>query len=99
MNPQTEMTFDGRTYDPALDKERLSSLLAKVYWTLRNHPETWFTLSELYVRCGGSEAGLSARLRDLRKAKFGSHVIAMRRRGDPKRGIFEYRLADPTPTS
>ena len=52
----------------------------------------WFTLDELSALCGGSVASVSARIRDLRKARFGMHYMQGRRipRGD---GLWEYRMA------
>jgi len=41
---------------------------------------------------GGSEAGISARLRDFRKIKFGGHKVYRRRRGEASKGLHEYRL-------
>ena len=79
--------FDGATYDPALDEDRLRTLLGRVYQYLRYGG--WVTLHEVAECCGGSEAGVSARIRDLRKAKFGGYTIA-RRRVDG--GLFEYRM-------
>jgi len=38
---------------------------------------------------GGSEASVSARLRDLRKAKFGAHTIERQR---VSAGLFRYRM-------
>jgi hypothetical protein len=52
----------------------------------------WRTLEEIRSRVGGSEAAISARLRDLRKDKFGGHIVESRRRGDGSRGLWEYRL-------
>lgn len=69
--------FGGQTYDSALDAERLSSQLGRVYAVMRDGE--WHGLSELSARCGGSEASVSARLRDLRKPKFGSHAILRQR--------------------
>jgi hypothetical protein len=40
----------------------------------------------------GSEAGVSARLRDFRKSDFGGHVVNRRRRGECSLGVFEYQL-------
>jgi hypothetical protein len=86
--------FDGLTFDPALDLERLESQLGRVYRCLKGG--RWFTLSELQTAVGGSEAGISARLRDLRKTKFGGHQVLRRRRGDPAKGLWEYRLNGDT---
>ena len=82
--------FDGETFDSKLDEIRLNGQLAKVYnWMSDGN---WRSLSELKNLAGGSEAGCSARLRDLRKPKYGSHIVNRRRRGDPRAGTFEYQL-------
>jgi hypothetical protein len=46
-----------------------------------------------YDNIGISEAGISARLRDLRKPEYGSHVIV--RRATNHKGVFEYRMVMP----
>lgn len=79
--------FDGRTYDPALDQRRLEKLLGRV-WALMCDGQ-WRTLGEIAALVGGSEAGISARLRDLRKPQFGEYVVDRRRRDG---GLFEYRV-------
>jgi hypothetical protein len=95
------VTFQGATYEPRHDKERLTRQLDRVRECMLEKmlPEhtagQWLTLSELVHWCGGSEAGISARLRDLRKPQFGGYIVERRRRGDPKRGLFEYRLLPP----
>lgn len=88
--------FDGATIEPEKDELRLAGQLQKVAELMKDHQ--WRTLGELASKVGGSEAGVSARLRDLRKPKFGSHLVERRRRQrgdsgpDPKSGLFEYRL-------
>ena len=52
----------------------------------------WRTLPTIAAAVGGSESGCSARVRDLRKQKCGGHRVERRRRGDRRRGLFEYRL-------
>ena len=47
-------------------------------------------LEELATRCSASQAGVSARLRDLRKAKFGSQTIEKRYVAN---GLWVYRLS------
>ncbi len=91
------MTFDGKTYDPALDEKRLKRQLGRVYEVMRDGQ--WRSLAELRTETcwhrevgEDTEASLSARLRDLRKDRFGGYVVEHRRRGDPKSGLFEYRL-------
>lgn len=80
--------FSGQTFDPALDGARLNTQLHKVYDVMRDYQ--WHTLRELADRVGGSESGVSARLRDLRKQRFGVHVIEGKRIG--KSGTWQYRL-------
>lgn len=80
---QLELSYEARH-----DKIRLDTLLGLVLEALRTG--AWLTLSELRERTGrGSEAGISARIRDLRKFGF---TVSRRRRGEAKRGLFEYRL-------
>lgn len=52
----------------------------------------WRTLDEMSDSLGDSKQSLSARLRDMRKARFGAHIVNRRRRGLPKEGLFEYQL-------
>ena len=52
----------------------------------------WHTLAEVSARTGIPEASVSARLRDLRKAKYGAHRVECRRRFGDKYGTREYRL-------
>jgi hypothetical protein len=90
--------FDGETYvperddDPGSDRERLARQLDCVRREMSDH--NWHTLDELAAACHGSEAGVSARIRDLRKPKHGSHVVERRYAGG---GLHEYRLAASGP--
>lgn len=94
MSVQREHAFDGDSYEPELDFERLSTLLERVHATMRDGQ--WHTLAGLVRNCGGSEASVSARLRDLRKARHGYHDIRKRRvEGHP--GLFEYRMHSARP--
>lgn len=79
----------------ACDAPRLSTLLATVRAVMESGD--WLTLSEIALSClargvHGSEAGISARLRDFRKAAHGSRRVDRRRRGEPSNGLWEYRL-------
>lgn len=82
--------FDGATFDPAKDEVRLTKHLARVYECLKDG--SWWTLQRLKTTIGGSEAGCSARIRDLRKEKFGAHKIERRRIEDS--GLYEYRMVN-----
>ena len=86
--------FDGITYSPEFDYERLGAQLKRVFSVIRDGH--WYTLRELsHITGDASEAAISARLRDLRKTKFGGFQIDRRRRGDPKLGIWEYQMKNP----
>jgi len=79
--------FDGETYEPKRDRVRLTGQLARVFYAMRG--AEWTTLRDLADLAQGSEAGVSARLRDLRKQRFGGHTIERRRVTD---GLWEYRM-------
>lgn len=87
--PMPERRFDGETYDPQQDCARLTGQLLKVYDAMK--AGGWHSLAELSDRCGGSEASISARIRDLRKARFGAHKIE-RQRQSPFTGVWIYRM-------
>ena len=86
-------TFDGPCYDPALDCKRLTTQLGKVYHLMISGG--WYTLSEISYAIKEPEASISAQLRHLKKERFGSYVVNKQRRGDPHRGLWEYRLLPP----
>ena len=98
--------FDGKTYDPALDKSRLKSQLGRVFDVMADG--RWHTLADIeeaifsqHGKCD-SQPGISARIRDLRKPKFGGYEIEHRRvtlrahnLSEPiKTGTWEYRIAN-----
>lgn len=56
----------------------------------------WHTLDALVESCGGTHASIYARLRDLRKKKFGEHKISSRRKGSKWKGVWQYRLGSDT---
>ena len=80
--------FDGSTYEPQRDYVRLSGQLYSVKAILSDRQ--WHTLTEIAQRINGSEAGVSARIRDLRKPKFGSHTIE---RQHLEHGLWRYRMS------
>jgi hypothetical protein len=79
--------FDGSTFEPALDAKRLTSQLERVRALMGDGQ--WRTLGEIQAACGGTEARISARLRDLRKPRFRGHTVDRRRIIG---GLYEYRL-------
>jgi len=86
---QQALIFDGPTFEPARDGERLTIQLERVRSIVSDG--RWITLAQLARRAGGSEASVSARLRDLRKFRHGSHTIERRY---VENGVWEYRMAD-----
>ena len=78
--PVTAPDFDGVTYDPARDKARLTRQLERVYEVVRHGD--WHTLASIASITGAPEGSVSARLRDLRKEKFGSYDIRRKRVGN-----------------
>lgn len=87
---QLEMRFNGSDYDPALDKERLTKQLGRVYSLMIDGK--WRTLSEIEAVTGDPQASISAHLRTLRKARFGSYIVNKQRRGIRTQGLFEYQV-------
>ena len=97
MQPVLDFTvparFDGVTYEPALDRTRLTAQV-KIVWALMLD-RRWRSLHEIHQQCGAPEASISARLRDLRKTRFGGHMVNRRRR-TIEAGTWEYQLV-PNP--
>lgn len=84
--------FDGGTYDALRDGDRLSRQYDVVYDLMRDgRPRT---LAEIAALTGCPEASVSARLRDMRKPRFGGHDVVRAYKLD---GVWSYRvvLAEP----
>lgn len=79
--------FDGDTFDAEHDQARLETQLAKVRSLMLDGQ--WRTLCQIQAVCGGSEAGISARLRDLRKLKNGGYAVERQR---VLGGLYAYRV-------
>lgn len=87
----SKSAFPGPAVDPELDDVRLTGLLREVFKLMQDGQ--WRTFKEIQTAIGrGSEAGISAMLRNLRSKSRGSHKVDRQRRGEPKSGLFEYRL-------
>jgi len=87
---QLKLMFDGATYEPEHDEDRLGAQLGRVLALMRDG--RWRTLGEIAAATGDQQQSVSARLRDLRKERYGGHRVDRRRRGEPKSGLFEYGL-------
>ena len=82
--------FDGATYEPRADHVRLTKQLAVVAAVMSDGK--WHTLSAIASITGCNHASISARLRDLRKTKFGGYTVERRRAANVESGLFEYRV-------
>ena len=83
-----ESPFDGETIEPEADDKRLASQGARLFDLMSDGK--WRTLTAIQAVGGGSEAGVSARLRDGRKSRFGGHTL--NRMALAPRGLFAYQL-------
>lgn len=86
---QIALPFDGDTYDPEKDGARLGKQLLAVRKLMLDG--IWRTLAEIERDTGYPQASVSARLRDLRKEKFGGYSVE-RRRSEYAAGLYEYRV-------
>jgi hypothetical protein len=84
----TTPDFDGVTYDRAQDHARLTNQLALVRDYMLRHGE-WRTLREIHAATGVEMPSASARLRDLRKSKFGAYAVERER---VSKGLYRYRV-------
>jgi hypothetical protein len=81
------MSFGGVTFNAARDGARLSEQLVRVFNVMADNQ--WRTLGELAAATNAPEASVSARLRDLRKPKFGGLTVESR---FLTRGLWAYRI-------
>lgn len=87
--PPQALHFDGATYEPARDEKRLSGQLERVREAMGDG--AWWTLERLTARVGGTTPAVSARIRDLRKPRFGAHKVERKSLGH---GLFAYRTVE-----
>lgn len=85
--PPAETAFDGATYVPGRDHVRLAGQMLAVFELMKDG--RWRTLAEIAETVKGTEAAVSARLRDFRKAKYGGREV---RREHVGSGLFRYKL-------
>jgi hypothetical protein len=95
---QLDLDFDGSTYDQQIDGIRLGKQLKAVYEIMKDGQwRTIYQLSQEVKSFFGQDCptqSASARLRDLRKPKFGGFKINRRRRNNS--GTWEYSINDLT---
>ena len=89
----TGQRFNGPAYDAMLDNTRLGQQIKRVFDVMWDH--AFRTLAEIREITGDPEASISAQLRHLIKPRFGSFVKNKQRRGDEKRGLWEYQILPP----
>lgn len=82
--------FDGPAYSPEHDKARLTSQLETIRELMADGQ--WRTLTEIERETGYRSASISAQLRHLRKPRFGAWAVDKQHRGEPKEGLWEYRV-------
>lgn len=78
---------DGETFRPDRDQSRLDKQSDRVFTLMKDG--AWRTKNEMEKLTGDDWASISARLRDYRKPKFGSHRVEKKYLQD---GLFAYRL-------
>lgn len=87
MSNQQSLDFDGKTYEPERDGQRLSGQLDRVKRLLLGGGA--FTLQEIAERAQVPLGTVGTRIRDLRKERWGSHTI---KRTYVSNGLFTYEL-------
>lgn len=80
-------TFDGDTYEPGRDGDRLTAQLKRVKTLMLDGRAR--TLAEIAERIAAPESSVSARLRDLRKPRNGCLIVE---RQYLRRGLFTYTV-------
>lgn len=95
------MSTHGPAYDEKLDGKRITKQMGRVLFLMLGR-KNGLTLKEICTilktahGCEFPESSVSADLRHLRKAKFGGYeVTKCRRKGQEKRGVWEYWVRIP----
>lgn len=82
--------FNGADYVPERDDVRLIPQHERIKAYMMDG--RWRTLAAIAAATNTPEASVSAQLRHLRKARFGSHTIEREHIGG---GLYQYRMAAP----
>ena len=93
--------FRGSDYDRRVDLDRLDTQLGRILRVMLDPEGRFWTVAELAAECrcrwpdqGFPEPSVSAQIRNARKPPHNCRWDS-RRRGDPKRGLFEFALWRP----
>jgi hypothetical protein len=86
-SPVESVQFDGETFDQERDGSRLNKQLQAVKQLMSDG--IWRSLAQIAESVGYPEASVSARLRDLRKPKFGGYTVE---RKYINKGLHHYRV-------
>ena len=89
-NLKPSFKFDGPGLIPEKDFPRLNRQQQRVFDLMIDGK--WRTLNEISRITGDPLQSISARLRDMRKIRFGGHAVDKRPRGERSKGLWEYRL-------
>ncbi len=87
MNNQLKFDFDGSDYKHKRDSVRLSGQLLRIWDVMKDGQ--WRTLDQISELTRTPHSSASAQLRNLRKERFGSHIIEKEYMDD---GLFKYKL-------
>ena len=79
--------FDGADYIDARDRGRLGGQILRIYELMSDG--SWRTLQQISDTTGDPHSSVSAQLRNLRKKRFGGHVVERDYLGG---GLYQYRL-------
>jgi hypothetical protein len=79
--------FDGESFVAEVDGKRLGDQMLNVYRVMADGQ--WHSLAAIEYVTGYPQASISARIRDLRKPRFGGRTIERQRVGG---GLFRYRM-------
>ena len=82
-----QLEFSGVTYEASRDHDRLNAQLGRVRMLMMDGISR--TLGEIAEATGDPESSVSARLRDLRKPKFGGLTVNRSYVGD---GLWSYQV-------
>lgn len=82
-----QIHFDGPSYRPERDLNRLTTQLCRVYDCISDGK--WRSLDDIARATSDPHASISAQLRNLRKERFGGHTVEKKH---ITRGHFLYRL-------